>query len=68
MASLSTIKRLIIQTCDPDEVCDALDISTEMLVERFSDILSMRLDRFEYLEEESVQEFGDDSEVDYSGY
>jgi hypothetical protein len=68
MATLSKIKKLIIEHCDPDEVCDGLEISTEMLLERFMDILAMRFDRFEYLEEDEMKEIGDEETVDYDRY
>ena len=51
--TLDEIKERLLQTYDPDDLLEALQISSEEILDRFEDKLLRRLDEFqEDLEEE----------------
>jgi len=51
--TLEELKELIAERYDPDEFVDMLDISTEMLVEAFEDLIIEKREKFNGYEEES---------------
>lgn len=63
MSTYSKLKRQIVIHCDADEVCDALEISTEELLNRFADYLILRSYRFKHLLEE--EDSGEEEEISY---
>jgi len=50
MLTLDELKERIIQNYDPDLVVEALEISTEELLDRFEDVLENKKDKFKDLE------------------
>ena len=52
MLTLLELKERVIKNYDPDAVVDALEISTEELLDRFEDILEERRYKFIDLEED----------------
>jgi hypothetical protein len=55
--TLDEIKERLLQTYDPDDLLEALQISSEEILDRFEDKLLRKLDEFqEDLEEESYAE------------
>ena len=55
--TLDEIKERLLQTYDPDDLLEALQISSEEILDRFEDKLLRRLDEFqEDLEEEAYAE------------
>lgn len=54
--TLDEIKERLLQTYDPDDLLEALQISSEEILDRFEDKLLRKLDCFqEELEEESYE-------------
>jgi hypothetical protein len=54
--TLEEIKERLLKTMDPDDLLEALQITSEQLLERFEDKLINRLDVFEQeLEEEETE-------------
>jgi len=55
--TLDEIKERLLQTYDPDDLLEALQISSEEILDRFEDKLLRRLDEFqEDLEEELYEQ------------
>ena len=55
--TLDEIKERLLQTYDPDDLLEALQISSEEILDRFEDKLLRKLDEFqEDLEEEAYAE------------
>ena len=55
--TMDEIKEKILRVYDPDDLLEALEISSEELMDRFEDKLINRLDRFEEeLEDEEEDE------------
>ena len=54
--TLEELKELIAERYDPDEFVDMLDISTEMLVEAFEDLIIEKREKFNGYEEESNED------------
>jgi anion-transporting ArsA/GET3 family ATPase len=55
--TMDEIKERILRVYDPDDLLEALEISSEELMDRFEDKLINRLDRFEEeLEDEEEDE------------
>jgi len=57
MLTLEEIKERILKTYDPDDLLEALQINAEELLERFEDLLILRLDQFEEELEETEDEY-----------
>jgi hypothetical protein len=54
--TLDEIKERLLQTYDPDDLLEALQISSEEILDRFEDKLLRKLDEFqEDLEEETYE-------------
>jgi hypothetical protein len=55
--TLDEIKERLLQTYDPDDLLEALQISSEEILDRFEDKLLRKLDEFqEELEEEMYEQ------------
>ncbi len=57
MKTLEDLKETIVQTIDPDELIERLDLGTEDLVEYLSELIYQRSDRFEDLLEDEETEY-----------
>lgn len=57
MLTLEEIKERILKAYDPDDLLEALQINSEELLERFEDLLILRLDQFEEELEENEDEY-----------
>lgn len=57
--TLAELKELIAERYDPDEFVDMLDISTEMLVEAFEDLIIEKRSKFDGYEESDSEESAD---------
>lgn len=55
--TLEEIKERLLKTMDPDDLLEALQITSEQLLERFEDKLINRLDVFEEELEEEENEY-----------
>jgi hypothetical protein len=55
--TLEEIKERLLKTFDPDDLLEALQITSEQLLERFEDKLINRLDVFELELEEEENEY-----------
>jgi hypothetical protein len=55
--TLEEIKERLLKTFDPDDLLEALQITSEQLLERFEDKLINRLDVFEQELEEEENEY-----------
>ena len=55
--TLEEIKERLLKTLDPDDLLEALQITSEEILERFEDKLINRLDVFEAELEETVDEY-----------
>lgn len=55
--TLEEIKERLLKTLDPDDLLEALQITSEEILERFEDKLINRLDVFEEELEEAVDEY-----------
>jgi hypothetical protein len=55
--TLEEIKERLLKTMDPDDLLEALQITSEQLLERFEDKLINRLDVFEQELEEEENEY-----------
>jgi len=55
--TLEEIKERLLKTYDPDDLLEALEITSEDILERFEDRLINRFDRFEEELEEAVDEY-----------
>jgi len=55
--TLEEIKERLLKTMDPDDLLEALQITSEQLLERFEDKLINRLDVFEVELEEEENEY-----------
>lgn len=55
--TLEEIKERLLKTFDPDDLLEALQITSEEILERFEDKLINRLDVFEEELEEAVDEY-----------
>ena len=55
--TLEEVKERLLKTMDPDDLLEALQITSEQLLERFEDKLINRLDVFEEELEEEYNEY-----------
>jgi|TARA_X000001388_G_C2171059_1_gene99858 hypothetical protein len=55
--TLEEVKERLLKTFDPDDLLEALQITSEQLLERFEDKLINRLDMFERELEEEENEY-----------
>ena len=55
--TLEEVKERLLKTFDPDDLLEALQITSEQLLERFEDKLINRLDMFEQELEEEENEY-----------
>ena len=55
--TLEEVKERLLKTFDPDDILEALQITSEQLLERFEDKLINRLDVFEQELEEEENEY-----------
>ena len=55
--TLEEVKERLLKTFDPDDLLEALQISSEQILERFEDKLINRLDVFEQELEEEENEY-----------
>ena len=55
--TLEEVKERLLKTFDPDDLLEALQITSEQLLERFEDKLINRLDVFEQELEEEQDEY-----------
>lgn len=55
--TLEEVKERLLKTLDPDDLLEALQITSEELLDRFEDKLINRLDVFESELEEAVDEY-----------
>jgi hypothetical protein len=55
--TLEEIKERLLKTLDPDDLLEALQITSEEILERFEDKLINRLDMFEHELEEEANEY-----------
>jgi len=55
--TLEEVKERLLKTFDPDDLLEALQITSEQLLERFEDKLINRLDVFEQELEEEENEY-----------
>ena len=55
--TLEEVKERLLRTFDPDDLLEALQITSEQLLERFEDKLINRLDVFEQELEEEENEY-----------
>ena len=55
--TLEEIKERLLKTFDPDDLLEALQITSEQILDRFEDKLINRLDVFEEELEEEVNEY-----------
>ena len=55
--TLEEVKERLLKTLDPDDLLEALQITSEQLLERFEDKLINRLDVFEQELEEEENEY-----------
>ena len=55
--TLEEVKERLLKTFDPDDLLEALQITSEQLLERFDDKLINRLDVFEQELEEEENEY-----------
>ena len=55
--TLEEVKERLLKTFDPDDLLEALQITSEQLLERFEDKLINRLDVFEQEREEEENEY-----------
>lgn len=55
--TLEEIKERLLKTLDPDDLLEALQITSEQILDRFEDKLINRLDVFEEELEEEVNEY-----------
>jgi len=55
--TLEEVKERLLKTFDPDDLLEALQITSEQLLERFEDKLINRLDVFEHELEEEENEY-----------
>jgi hypothetical protein len=55
--TLEEVKERLLKTFDPDDLLEALQITSEQLLERFEDKLINRLDVFEQELEEEEHEY-----------
>jgi len=55
--TLEEVKERLLKTLDPDDLLEALQITSEQILDRFEDKLINRLDVFEQELEEEVNEY-----------
>jgi hypothetical protein len=55
--TLEEVKERLLKTFDPDDLLEALQITSEQILDRFEDKLINRLDVFEEELEEEVNEY-----------
>jgi hypothetical protein len=55
--TLEEVKERLLKTFDPDDLLEALQITSEQILDRFEDKLINRLDVFEQELEEEVNEY-----------
>lgn len=55
--TLEEVKERLLKTLDPDDLLEALQITSEEILDRFEDKLINRLDVFESELEEAVDEY-----------
>tara|TARA_R100001460_G_scaffold51949_5_gene90772 strand:+ start:2529 stop:2705 length:177 start_codon:yes stop_codon:yes gene_type:complete len=55
--TLEEVKERLLKTFDPDDLLEALQITSEQILERFEDKLINRLDMFEQELEEEENEY-----------
>ena len=54
--TLEELKEKLLEECDPDEIVEQLDLSTEDLLEAFTDRLEEKSYRFKEFDDETEEE------------